>query len=102
MYKTELVRRIAKQTRLPQQVVADVLNANQRLIEDTLRQGGTVSLPGFGTFYASERQERMVRHIRTGAPVHIEARSVPAFRAGDVLKRVVAGRPRARRQRSTE
>ena len=96
MYKTDLVRRVADETRLSHRVVADVLGASQRLIEDTLRAGDRVTLPGFGTFYPSRRQEGRVRHIRTGETVTIPARTVPAFRAGDVLKRAVAGRRRRR------
>ncbi len=94
MHKTEAVRRVAKETRLGQRIVADVLGASYRLIEETLRAGETVTFPGFGTFYPSERQEGRVRDVRTGEMVSFPARNVAAFRAGDVLKRAVAGKRR--------
>src|SRR5688500_5892963 len=98
MYKTEVVRRIAQQTRLSQRVVNDALTASHRLIEEALRAGETVTFPGFGTFYASQRKAGTVRHVRTGQPVAVPARRVAAFRAGDVLKRAVAAkRKRGRR-----
>jgi DNA-binding protein HU-beta len=55
MYKTELIRRVARETRLSQRVVGDVIEATQRLIEQTLRAGQRVALPGFGSFYTRKR-----------------------------------------------
>ena len=98
MHKTDVVRRVAKETRLSQKIVADVLAANQRLIEETLRAGGTVTFPGFGTFYARKRQAGEVRHVRTCETVNVPARTVAGFRVGDVLKRGVAGKRRRKRR----
>jgi len=97
MHKTELVRRVAQQTRLSRRVVNDVVGASQRVIEETLRAGETVTLPGFGTFYTGQRKAGTVRHVRTGRPVAVPARRVAAFRVGAVLKRAVAGKKRGRR-----
>ena len=94
MYKSEVIRRVAAQTRLSQKVVLDVVNASHRLIEETLRGGEPVTFPGFGTFYPSERQEGTVRDVRTGQEISFPARTVAAFRAGDVLRRAVAGKRR--------
>jgi len=94
MHKSEFVRRVSKQTRLPQHVVQDVLNAGHRLIEETLRSKGTVTFPGFGTFYTRERPAGTVKHIKTGEKVKVEARQVAAFRVGNILKRAVAGKRR--------
>lgn len=91
MYKTEVVRRVARQTRLPQQTVNDVITASHRLIEETLRTGESVVFPGFGSFYVSKRKAGSVKHIRTGERVAVPERTVAAFRVGDVLKRAVNG-----------
>ena len=56
MTKQEFIKRISRQTRLPQKHVSDVLNASHRLLEDILRTGDKVAFPGFGTFYASQRK----------------------------------------------
>jgi DNA-binding protein HU-beta len=96
MYKTEVVRRIAKQTRLSRRAVNDVLGASHRLIGESLRAGETVTFPGFGTFYTGQRKAGTVRHVRTGQTVDVPARRVAAFRVGDVLKRAVAGKRRRR------
>jgi DNA-binding protein HU-beta len=94
MTKTEVVRRVARHTRLPQQTVNDVLTASHRLIEETLRSGESVVFPGFGSFYTSKRQAGSVTHIRTGERVAVPERTVAGFRVGDVLKRAVNGQRR--------
>ena len=99
MYRTELVRRVAQQTRLSQRVVSAVLRANHQLIEQTLARGETVTLPGFGTFYTREQPEGTVRHIQTGKAARIPAHRVAAFRVGAVLKRAIRGPHRRRRRR---
>ena len=91
MYKTELIRRVARETRLSQRVVADVVGTTQRLIEDTLRQGQRVTVPGFGTFYTRKRPAGHIKHIHTGTLISLPARRVAAFRVGAILKRAVAG-----------
>ena len=98
MHKTDIVKRVAKETRLSQQIVADVLNASHRVIEETLRGGEAVTFPGFGTFYTRTRRAGRVRSIRTGQAVEVPARTVAGFRVGDVLKRAVAGKRRRKRR----
>jgi DNA-binding protein HU-beta len=99
MYKTELIRQVARQTRLSQRVVGDVVNAAQRLVTQTLRSGQAVTLPGFGTFYTRKRQAGKVKHIRTGQLIAVPARTLAAFRVGAVLKRAVAGKRRGKAAR---
>ena len=94
MHKTVLVRRVAKETRLSQRVVSDVITASHRLIESTLREGKTVTFPGFGTFYTSQRKAGKVKHVKTGQVLSYSARRLPAFRAGEILKRAVRGERR--------
>jgi DNA-binding protein HU-beta len=103
VYKTEVVRRVAKETRLSQRVVNEVLESAHATIKLALRQGNTVTFPGFGTFYTRARAERTVRHIRTGEAIAVPAGRQAAFRAGEQLKHAVGLGPRHRgRQRSTE
>ena len=55
-------------------------------ITKTLRQGGTVTLVGFGAFHVGERAARTGRNPQTGAAIEIAAAKVPKFRAGKALK----------------
>src|SRR5664280_1104844 len=68
MNKTDVVRRVARETRLSQRVVSDVIGATHRLIEETLRDEKSVTFPGFGTFQTSQRKGGKVKHVRTGLP----------------------------------
>src|SRR5690348_3098697 len=97
MYQTEVIRRVAKETRLSQRVVADVLSASQHLMSDALREGQSVTFPGFGTFYTRRRPAVTVRHVRTQEPIEVHARQVAAFRVGEVLKRAVRRGSRKKR-----
>ena len=45
-----------------------------------------MTLVGFGTFSAKEREAHTGRNPQTGAPVEIAARIVPSFKAGNKLK----------------
>ncbi|RIK25233.1 MAG: hypothetical protein DCC55_40745 [Chloroflexi bacterium] len=98
LYKTELIRQVARETRLPQRVVSDVVGATQRLIAETLRAGQSVTIPGFGTFYTRKRPASRIKDIRSGKMINIPERTVAAFRVGAILKRAVA-EPRKRGRR---
>lgn len=98
MYKTDLVRRVARETGVSQRVVAQVLGASLRTIESTLVAGERVRLPGFGAFYTRQHPAARVRSVRSGRPVDVPARRVAAFRVGAVLKRAVAGNRRRGRR----
>ena len=101
MYKTELIKRTARETRLSQATVNTALTASLRQIAAALAAGESVTLPGFGTFYPSAHQAGRIRDVRTGKLIAIPARRTAAFRAGEILKRAVAatsGKPQRRRR----
>ncbi len=89
MYKTELTKRVAKETRLSQRATLEVINATLGTIQEAMRHGHKVMLPGFGTFYTRHQIESRVRAIRSGEMVTLPARQVAAFRVGDGLKRTM-------------
>jgi len=51
-----------------------------------LKKGDSVSLVGFGTFVATEREARTGRNPRTGVAIKIAKAKVPKFRPGKALK----------------
>jgi DNA-binding protein HU-beta len=94
MHKTQFIRQVARETRLTQRVVSDVINASHRLIEETLRAKHSVTFPGFGTFTTSERKGGKVRHVRSGKEISYKGRRIAQFRVGEILKRAVRGERR--------
>ena len=58
-------------------------------MSDSLAEGDSVKLPGFGTFLVAERAEREGRNPQTKKPMIIPASRVVRFRVGKALKDAV-------------
>ena len=86
MNKTELIEHIAKNADISKAAATRAPEATIGVVKTTLRQGGTVSLVGFGTFAVGKRAARSGRNPRTGATIKIKAAKVPKFRPGKALK----------------
>ena len=86
MNKTELIEYISDRADVSKVAASRSLAAAIEAIEATLRNGGRVSLVGFGTFSVSDRAARMGRNPRTNRPIKIKAARVPRFRPGKALR----------------
>ena len=89
MNKTELVDQIAEAAEISKAAAGRALDATVAAVKASLKNGDTVSLIGFGTFYVGERAARTGRNPRTGTSLKIKAAKVPKFRAGKGLKDAV-------------
>jgi DNA-binding protein HU-beta len=89
VHKQEFIRRVSDETFLSHKVISQVLAGSLKVIQDTLRSGGDVRLPGFGVFYTRQQPAGKVKSIRTGKTVTVPARRVAAFRVGALLKKAV-------------
>ncbi|MCU0308513.1 MAG: HU family DNA-binding protein [Thermoleophilia bacterium] len=90
MNKAEFVKRVARTADLSAEEAQRALNAVLREIEDALRAGEEVALPGFGRFSVAERAARTGADPRDpGRRIEIPARRVPRFTPGSILKRAV-------------
>ena len=86
MNKEELVKEVSKKAKVSQKDAVEVVAAVLDTIEAALANGDRVTLVGFGTFEARKRAARTGRNPQTGAPLKIEAKTVPAFVAGKKFK----------------
>ncbi len=86
MNKSELIEHIAQQADISKAAASRALEAAIDAITDTLKNGDSVSLVGFGTFVATEREARTGRNPRTGVAIKIDKAKVPKFRPGKALK----------------
>ena len=105
MFKTDIMKRVAAETRLSQRIVSDVIDTSLRVIEQGLKDGKTVTFPGFGTFYTREKRAGQARNFQTDELMTYPARRQAAFRPGEILKRAVRGERRrggSRRQVQVE
>ena len=86
MNKTELIDEIAKAADISKASASRALEAVIDSVTATLKQDGTVTLAGFGTFAVSARSARTGRNPRTGEEIQIAASNVPKFKPGKALK----------------
>lgn len=86
MNKTELIEHIARHADISKAAATRALESTLGAVKKTLRDGGSVSLVGFGTFAVGKRDSRIGRNPRTGAEIKIKSAKVPKFRPGKALK----------------
>ncbi|HFC1353112.1 TPA: HU family DNA-binding protein [Neisseria gonorrhoeae] len=86
MNKSELIEAIAQEADISKADAQKALDATTNAVTNALKQGDTVTLVGFGTFYVGERAERQGRNPKTGEPLTIAAAKTLKFRAGKALK----------------
>ncbi len=86
MNKSELIEHIAKQADISKAAAGRSLEAVIGAVRTTLKKGGSVTIPGFGTFAVTKRAARTGRNPRTGDAIKIKAAKVPKFRPGKGLR----------------
>ncbi len=83
MTKSELVERLLIKfqylTRKDAQLAVDVFFKE---IRENLLNDREITIRGFGTFFNKKRNKAIARNPRTGEKLTIEARKLPAFKAG--------------------
>ena len=89
MNKSELIEAIAQEAGISKSAAQKALDATTNAVTNALKNGDTVTLVGFGTFYVGERAERQGRNPKTGETLTIPATKKPRFRPGKPLKEAV-------------
>jgi len=89
MNKKELIAAV-KPANASTAVTESVIDALGRVIQDALKKGDEVTLPGIGKLTVKERAARTGRNPATGEEMQIPAKKVPAFAAAKALKEAVA------------
>ena len=89
MTKVELIASVAAEAGMSKKDAEKAVNAALAAITEELKNGGKVSLVGFGPLEVRERPERQGRNPQTKEPMTIAASKLPAFKAGKALKDAV-------------
>ena len=85
--KSDLVDAVYKSTNLEKQVIQKVIDSFLLHTRESLENGSSIELRGFGTFEVRLRKGRAAaRNPKTGEKLSVEPHYVAAFRAGQVLK----------------
>lgn len=80
--KSEIVSGVARSTGLTKSQADSAINCFINEIFDVLKEDGSVSIAGFGTFRVVERGPRNGRNPFTGEPIFIPAKKIPKFVPG--------------------
>tara|TARA_B100001939_G_C16487616_1_gene424094 strand:- start:70 stop:354 length:285 start_codon:yes stop_codon:yes gene_type:complete len=87
MIRSELIQIIAEENpHLFQRDVERILNTVFEEITKAMENGERVELRGFGAFSVKQRDARVGRNPRTGEAVQVEAKNVPFFKTGKLLR----------------
>lgn len=66
--------------------VAAIVNACLAVVEDSLKRGEEISIPGFGAIGVHYREARRTKHPATGDDITIPAKYTPKFKFGNQLR----------------
>lgn len=89
MNKTELIDCIATAADISKASANRALDAVIEAVQTTLKNDGSVTLVGFGTFSVGQRAARTGRNPQTGEEIKISSSKVPKFKPGKALKDAV-------------
>lgn len=89
MTKKDLINAVSEISGVSKKDTAAVIDAVFIAITDSVANGDSVQLVGFGTFEARKRDARTGRNPHTGEAINISAATVPAFKAGKAFKDAV-------------
>ena len=90
--KADLVEAAARAGNLSKSSAGDAVNAVFDAIVAGVAKGNRVTVVGFGTFLPRKRKARAGRNPVNGKEIKINAKTVPAFAAGQGFKDAVGDR----------
>jgi len=89
MTRADLARVIFEKVGLPKKEAQDIIEIIIDTIKDTLAEGESVKITGFGTFNVRKKTPRRGRNPQTGEDMEITARKVISFKTSNILKEAV-------------
>ena len=95
MTKADIVERIASENGFTKSESMDLVESLLSLIKDTLADGETLKVSGFGNFIVKVKHDRRGRNPQTGEAITIEARKVLTFKPSKMLTGAMNGSGKA-------
>jgi DNA-binding protein HU-beta len=80
MNKSDLIKSVAEETGVTQEVAKKVLNAGFATIEKATMENGRVAIAEFGVFKKHESAARTGRNPQTGKSIDIHAKTTMKFK----------------------
>lgn len=89
MNKSELISIISEKSNLSKVKIKNILEITLSAIIQSLKNGNSVQLVGFGTFKVNTRAARIGRNPQTGQTIYISATKTPVFISGKTFKTAI-------------
>ena len=86
MNKSDLAKAVSDGATMSRKDAGEAVDSTIEAIIASVKNGESVQLAGFGTFYAKHREAREVRNPRTGEKMMPKAKTSVAFRPAAALK----------------
>lgn len=86
MTKADIVSEVFEKVGLPKQEAEELVEMILDIIKQTLKEGETVKLSGFGNFIVRSKNARKGRNPKTGEEIEITPRRVVSFRPSMIFK----------------
>ncbi|NOY38945.1 MAG: integration host factor subunit alpha [Nitrospirae bacterium] len=89
MTRAELAKIIFEKVGLPKKEAQDIIEIILDTMKQTLAEGESVKITGFGTFNVRKKTPRRGRNPQTGEEMEISARRVITFKPSNILKSMI-------------
>ena len=89
MSKQDLIDAVAEKCDMTKDKAKDAVDAIITQIAHSMKSGGDIRIPDFGTFKVAKRKAREGRNPATGATIKIPAANVPKFTPAKKLKEML-------------
>jgi integration host factor subunit alpha len=84
--KNDLVESLCRELDFSKKEVQELVEALFEMIKESMANGNSIKLPGFGNFNVVGKNARVGRNPKTGEKVTITARQVISFKASSILR----------------
>jgi len=89
MNKSDLIKALSNDLKIPTQQVSSVLKTILDTITNTLVNGDSIELRGFGSFSVRQYKAYEGRNPKTGKVILVKAKKLPFFKVGKNLREQV-------------
>ncbi len=89
MRKADLADKVVMKLGVLKKESADIIRLTLDTIKETLKNGETVKIAGFGNFVVRKKNARKGRNPKTGEEIGITPRRVVTFRPSQIFKKFV-------------
>lgn len=89
MTKADIVNSVFEKIGLPKNETQEIVEIIFDIIKQTLIEGESIKISGFGTFHVKKKGPRIGRNPKTGVEAEITPRRVVTFKASDQVKNII-------------